>query len=184
VSTGSVVSVAAPEYVPTDTDDDARVYRSPLRPAGSWSADRPGDLGPGQPRGDGFGSQGPDQGFALTIAQGFRDRLSLAPGEHADDAIAGAAAVATKRSSWFGRAPVVHDVTIGFTVWGFLDAEPDPELVAERRRRFAEVAHPHHYAVRRSIADAVADDVLQRTADQIEADHRSDWRSLLDLDAD
>ena len=176
--------MAAPEYVPTETVDDARVYRSPLRAGGSWSADRPGDLGPGQPRGDQFGNQGPDQGFALTIAEGFRDRLHLTAEEHADDAIAGAAAVATKRSSLFGRGPVVHDVTIGFTVWGFLDAEPESELVAERRRRFAEVAHPHHYATRRSIADAVSDDVLQRTVDQIEADHRADWRSLLDLDAD
>lgn len=176
--------MAAPEYVPTETVDDARVYRAPLRPGGSWSADRPGDLGPGQPRGDQFGNQGPDQGFALTIAESFRDRLQLTAGEHADDALAGAAAVATKRSSWFGRAPVVHDVTIGLTVWGFLDAEPDPQLVTERHRRFAEVAHPHHYTARRSIADAVTDEVLQRTVEQIQDDHRADWRRLLDLDAD
>ena len=135
--------MAAPEYVPTDTGDDARVYRSPLRPGGSWTVGRPADLGPGQPRGDQFGNQGPDQGFALTIAEGFRDRLHLSEVEHADDAIAGAAAVATKRSSLFGRAPIVHDVIIGFTVWGFLDDEPDADLVTQRHRRFAEVAHPH-----------------------------------------
>jgi len=177
--------VAAPEYVPTTTtDDDARVYRGPKRLAGSWTADRPGDLGPGQPRGDQFGSPGPDQGFALTIAEGFRDRLRLSAAEHAEDAIAGAAAVATKRSSLFGRAPVVHDLTIGFTVWGFLDEEADADLVALRHARFAEVAHPHHYVARRTIADAVPDEVLLRAVGQVEADHRADWRSLLDLAAD
>jgi hypothetical protein len=176
--------VAAPEYVPTDSVDDARVYRSPLRSAGPWTADRPADLGPGQPRGDQFGSQGPDQGFALTIAEGFRDRLRLTAGEHADDAMAGAAAVATKRSSLFGRAPVVHDVTIGFTVWGLLDDEPPADLVSQRRSRFAEVAHPHRYSARRSIADAVPDDVLLRTTEQVQSDHRTDWRSLLELDRD
>lgn len=144
-------------------------------------ADRPADLGPGQPRGDGFGSPGPDQGFALTIAEGFTDRLHLAAGEHAADAIAGSVAVATKRSSLFGRAPVVHDVTIGFTVWGFLDDAPDAELVSVRTPLFAEVAHHHHYARRRVIADAVPADVLCRTPDQVAAAYRSDWRNVIDL---
>ena len=175
--------MAAPEFVPTDTTD-ARVYRSPLRVNGPWTADRPADLGPGQPRGDMFGNQGPDQGFALTIAEGLRERLHLGAAEHADDAIAGAAAVATKRSSLFGRAPAVHDVTIGLTVWGFLDGDPATELLDLRRPRFAEVAHPHRYAALRAIADAVPSDVLRRSPEQVEADHRADWRALLDLDAD
>ena len=176
--------MAGPEYVPTTVADDARVYRGPQRPAGSWTADRPADLGAGQPRGNQFGSPGPDQGFALTIADGFRDRLHLSAAEHADDAIAGACAVATKRSSIFGRAPVVHDVTIGLTVWGFLDEQADADLVAVRRPRFAEVAHHHHYVARRTIADAVPDEVLRRSVEQIVADHRADWRRLLDLGAD
>lgn len=176
--------MAAPEYVPADAVDDARVYRAPLRPGGSWTADRPADLGPGQPRGDQFGNPGPDQGFALTIAQTCREKIQLTAGEHEADVIAGCAAVATKRSSLFGRAPVIHDVTVAFTVWGFLDSEPAPELVEQRRRRFAEVAHPHHYRARRAIADAVSDDVLRRSPDQLATDHRADWTGLLDLDAD
>ena len=171
--------MAAPEYVPVDPVADARVYRAPTRTGGSWTADRPGDLGPGQPRGAGFGAPGPDQGFALTIAEGFRDRLVLAEGEQADDAIAGAVAVATRRASRFARAPTVHDLTVGFTVWGFLDEDPDPELVARRRRLFAEAAHPHHYRARRQIAAAVPAEVLSRTPEQVTSDHRADWRSLL-----
>lgn len=173
--------MAAPEYVPVVAGTDARVYKAPLRPKGSWPSNRPADLGPGQPRGARFGSPGPDQGFALTLAEGLQDRLVLAPGEHAADVLAGAAAVATKRSSRFGRAPVIHDVVIGLTVWGFLDDEADPELIEERRARFAEVAHHHRYAARRAIADAVSDEVLARSVDDIAAAHRADWRSLLDL---
>ena len=171
--------MAAPEYVPTDAVSDERVYRSPLRPRGSWTADRPGELGPGQPRGARLGSPGPDPGFAFTIAEGLRDRLRLAEGEHADDAIAGAVAVALKRSSLFGRAPVVHDVTVGLTIWGFLDEDPAPELVELRQSLFPEVAHPHHYANRRAIADAVPEEVLRRDHGLIEQEHRADWRSLL-----
>lgn len=176
--------MAAPEYVPIDGVEDERVYRGPLRPKGAWTADRPGELGPGQPRGERFGSPGPDQGFALTIAERRRDELRLVEGEHAEDVIAGAAVVATKRASLFGRAPMVHDVTVGFTVWGFLDEAPAAELVALRRARFAEVAHPHGYQARRAIADAVPEEVLRRTHGQIAEDHRADWRSLLALEGD
>jgi hypothetical protein len=176
--------VAAPEYVPIATGEDGRVYRPPLRPRRSWRADRPADLGPGQPRGDLFGSPGPDQGFALTLAERRRDELRLTDGEQADDVIVGASVVATKRSSLFGRAPAVHDVTIGLTVWGFLDDEPDAELVALRRSRFAGAAHPDHYEARRAIADAVPEDVLRHSPEQVAADHRADWRAVLDLGGD
>ena len=37
---------------------------------------------------------------------------------------AAASASALRRASMFSRAPVVHDLTIAFTIWGFLDAEP------------------------------------------------------------
>jgi hypothetical protein len=171
--------VAAPEFVPVDPVGDDRVYRGPLRPTGTRVTSRPADLGAGQPRGTQLGNQGPDQGFALTIAEGFRDRLCLAPGEHAEDAIAGAVAVATKRSSLFGRAPVVHDVVIGLTVWGLLDEDADEALVAERRSRFADIAHHHHYRERRAVADAVGDEVLRQTPDEVSAAYRADWRALL-----
>ena len=43
--------------------------------------------------------------------------------------------LALKRASLFGRAPVVHDLEVAFTIWGFLGAAP-PELVALRRPLF------------------------------------------------
>ena len=81
--------MAAPKFAPVSPVDDARVYGSPDIVPGSWTPNRPGDLIGFQPEGARLGFQGPDQGFALKIANGFRDRLRLQPGEHAADAIQG-----------------------------------------------------------------------------------------------
>jgi hypothetical protein len=173
--------VAAPRFVPTKAIDDTRIYTSPPRRPGSWLQDRPAELLAGQPRGDRLGSPGPDQGFALNIAETFRDKLSLRPGEHAADAIAGCLTVALKRASLYGRAPVVHDLRIAFTLWGFLDEQAPDELVALRRRLFEEVAHPHHYVEQREIADLVPESTLRLTPGEVTSRHGQDWRSLLDL---
>lgn len=174
----TIAVVAAPEYVPPRAIDDARIYRSAPRRAGSWTPSRPGDLPAGQPRGPRMGHPGPDQGFALLLAERLRDQLVLRPGERADDAIAGAVIVAIKRSSLFGRAPTIHDLRTAFTIWGFLD-QADDELVARRRRLFEEVANPHHYRELQAIAAAVPDEVLRLTPEEIERRHRADWRGLL-----
>ncbi len=173
--------MAAPEYVPSNPTDDPRSYRSPPRRPEPWLADRPAEMGDrGQPRSDRFGHQGPDQGYVLRLARQFDGKLHLAPDEHAEDAVAGCVAVALKRASLFGRAPVIHDLTVAFTIWGFLDEDPDPELVERRRRLFAEVRLPHHYGLQRAIADAVPDEVLRRPHTTLVEAHRADWRSLLE----
>jgi hypothetical protein len=77
---------------------------------------------------------------------------------------------------------VIHDLRVGFTVWGFLDQEAPAELVDLRRRLFAEVANPHHYAEALRIVDAVPESTLRMSPDAVERDHRADWRSLLDLE--
>ena len=61
----------------------------------SWLPERPGEMvDEGQPRGDRLGHQGPDQGYALPLARRFEGKLTLTPGEHEKDALAGAVAVA------------------------------------------------------------------------------------------
>ena len=176
--------MAAPEYVPTKPLADPRSYASPPWRGSRWYADRPGEIVGLQPVGEQLGTPGPDQGYALTLAARFTDRLHLAEGEHAADALAGAATIAMKRSGLFGRAPVVHDVTVGLTVWGFLDPSADAELVALRRERFEEVHHFVHYTELRRIADAVSDDVLRQPHTAIQAQYTRDWRSCLDLSED
>ena len=96
------------------------------------------------------------------------------PGE----VLAGAVAVALKRASLFGRAPVVHNLTVALTIWGFLGEAPAP-LVELRRPLFEEVWHPHHYAELRRIVDLVPEASLRLTPAQVTDAHRADHRGLL-----
>jgi len=169
--------MAAPEYVPRSPVDKARVYESPPWSGDRWVADRPGELSGRQPLGPRLGYPGPDQGFVLKLAREFEPRLVLTEGESADDAIAGACVVALKRASLFGRAPVVHDLTAAFTIWGFL-AEADGELVRLRRPLFEEVANPNHYTELRRVADLVPQAVLRLSHQEIAGVAASDWRAF------
>ncbi len=154
--------------------------QAPPRRPDWWRAGRAGDSDVGYDRGNLLGSQGPDQGYVYLLARRFQGQLQLAADEREEDALAGASAVALKRASLFGRAPILADLTVALTVWGFLgDASPD--LIAFRQPKFAEVANPHHYAALRRVVDMVPEDVLRRSPDDVAAAHRGDWRSLLDI---
>jgi hypothetical protein len=169
--------VTQPSFVPiVEADQVRRAYR--LRVPGIWTQSRPSELrGPSQPAGFKLGTPGPDQGFALKLARGFEDRLELAPGESAEDAMAGSTAVAMRRCARFGRAPVVHDLTFGFTLWGFLGGAPD-DLVEARGPLFRAAAP--HYQAQRAIADSVAEETLRMTPEAV-AGHLGEWRSLVVL---
>lgn len=138
-------------------------------------ADRPGDVEGGQPRGEGLGTPGPDQGYALKLARSFEGRLKLGALDE-DDVVAGCVAIASKRSGLFGRGPVVHDLTAAFTMWGFLDDSPDAELVALREELFPQVASSHHYSERREIVDLVSAEALARPHAEIITDYQTGWR--------
>lgn len=169
--------VAAPEYVPTDPMSRVRAYTSPPPRPGGWTASRPGELDGGQPEGLGLGTSGPDQGYAYKLASSFEDRVHLG-GVSWEDAKAGCTAVAMKRSALFGRAPVIHDLTAAFTIFGFLDADPAEELVEARRKHFAEVRSHHHYAERRGLVDFVETAMLRKPHTEIAAQYKADWRRL------
>lgn len=178
--------MAAPEFVPNRPTDRPRAYESAPRRMDPWAADRPGDLldKGGQPDSDAgrMGSPGPDQGYALKLVGLLRDDLHLAEGEHLADAETVAVAIGLKRASLFGRAPVIHDLRVAYTVWGLLDAAAPKELVTERVRRFEGVHHTaHHYPELRAVVDSVPADTLRLTPDEVAEAHRRDWRSLLAL---
>lgn len=172
--------MAAPKFSPVDPLDDARGYESPDHIPDPWLAVRPGDLVGRQPAGARLGSQGPDQGYALKLAARVRPELQVQVGEDVDDALAGCTAIGLRRASLFGRAPVIHDLRMALTMWGFLDADPPAELVAARRPRFEGVANTaHHYDELRAIVDAVPEATLRSTPDQVRAGYPGDWRSLV-----
>ena len=154
-------------------------YASPNVVPASWTPDRPGEIEGFQPVGARLGAQGPDQGFALTIASRLAQKLELQTGEHIDDAVRGCVGIALRRASLFSRAPVVHDVRLAFTIWGFFDAEPPSELVERRRELFEGVANVnHHYTEGRIIADLVPESTLRLTPEQAAVEYPAGWRAL------
>lgn len=171
--------MAAPEYVPS-APTTKRHYSSPPQRAGKGKADRPGEsFGTISSDTGRLGAQGPDQGFALTLTSLFDTKIILQDGEYRGDVDAGCVGVATKRASLFHRAPVIHDLRIAYTLFGFLDENANSELLAFRKEAFAEIHYSFHYFERRAIADMVSTDVLMQNPDQVAMRYNKDWRDQL-----
>jgi hypothetical protein len=166
-----------PDYVPVSAADRVRpVERLPV--ARAWKADRPSDEANARvPTGPRFGRTGPDLGYGLKLARRFDDRLELAEGESAHDAVAGCFAVGSRRAALFGRAPVIYDLEFAFTLWGCLGGAP-AELVAYRVPLFRGAGHD--YWIQRDIADRTRDETLRLTPALVRA-RLTDWRSLMNV---
>ena len=167
--------MAQPDFVPVTGAD--RVRESERMPvAKPWTTDRPGEISRLRPpKGERFGVPGPDQGYGLVLARRLVDKLELAEHEHAEDAVAGCLGVALKRAALFGRAPVIYDFELAYTLWGFLGGAPR-ELVAFRRKLFEGASH--HYWDQREIVDRVPAGTLRMTPAQVR-EGLSDWKSLI-----
>lgn len=170
--------MAAPRTART-SDRSPRYYSSPDVVPEAWLPDRPGVVDGLQPEGPLLGAQGPDQGYALTLARRLSPKLRLQPGERLDDAVRGCVLIALRRASLFSRAPVVHDVNLAFTIWGFFDEQPPADLLARRRELFEGVGNVlHHYAEGRVIADLVPVATLRLTPSEVSAAYPTRWREL------
>jgi len=146
-----------PNFVPITEADQIRPALQ-LETPGHWLAIRPAEIQiPRRQGGRGTGTPGPDQGFALRLAKGFKSKLRLSADENSEDVMVGCALVGSKRSGIFGRAPSVYDVNVAFTVFGFLLDAPQ-EFLEWRRPLFRSASHD--YVVQRAIVDLVSEDVL------------------------
>lgn len=107
-----------------------------------WRFDRPAELARDYNLSykSGMGDIGPDQGFAIKLAKRVADRIILEKGEHSDDVLAGMVAIALRRASLFGRAPVFSDVILAGKLFGYFDEVRD-ELLQYRKGLFSGVAH-------------------------------------------
>ena len=170
--------MAAPRFAPVPAAEPARSYDSPDHVPDAWEPDRPAEIEGRQPVGERLGYQGPDQGYVITLAERARTRVRVQAGESVDDALRGCSLVALRRASLYGRAPVVHDLTLALTVWGFLDTNPPADLVAARRELFVGVHHAHHYAEGRRIADMVPESTLRLSPEAAAARMPGAWREL------
>jgi hypothetical protein len=172
------LAMAAPRSAPAGARESHH-YSSPDVVPAAWSPDRPGMVDGLQPVGPRMGTQGPDQGFALRIAERLVPKIRLQGRERLDDAIRGCLGIALRRASLFGRAPVLNDLTIAFTIWGFLDEHPPEDLIARRPQLFEGVGNVHHhYAEGRAIADSVPESTLRMTPDQVASAYPARWREL------
>ena len=171
--------MAIDPYVTVDPQDAPRA-RLPIPPARGWRPARPGDLDPVVGvgcQGILFGTPGPDSGYALTLALRFRDRIKVRGPETVGDAEALAAGLAMRRAALLGRAPIMSDLEVGFTLFGWL-GDPPQELV--EWRRFAVAGVEHDDARRLALIDSVPDDVLRLGAEEV-GGRLAEWRRLVGL---
>ena len=156
-----------PTFAPIPAEDEVRPGYRP-GPARPWVPSRPGELvlaGPGAEasaggaRLAGRGVPGPDQGYALRLAERIEGRLVLVSGERTDDVLAGAVALALRRAALFGRAPVVADLEVALGLFGFLAPAP-AGLVEARRAVFGGLGHDEWR--RRALANGVDEAALRR----------------------
>jgi len=170
--------MAAPKSAPAGARE-TNYYKSPDVVPAAWSPERPGVVDGLQPVGRRMGAQGPDQGFALTIAERLSPKIHLQGRERLDDAIRGCLGIALRRASLFSRAPVVHDLTIAFTIWGYFDEDPPDDLIGRRPQLFEGVGNVnHHYAEGRAIADLVPESTLRMTPGAVAEAYPARWREL------
>lgn len=172
--------MAVDPYVPTRPEDAPRRSVA-IPPAVGWKAVRPGDLDPAEPirkKGNLFGTPGPDSGYALTLAEGFHDRINPVFPETVHDAEALAAQFAMRRGGVLGRAPIQLDVELGLTLFGWL-GDPPADLVEWRRLAVANAAHD--YARRTTLIEAIPEWVVRHRVDDIRA-RMGEWRHLLGLE--
>ena len=171
--------MAAPRFSPVPSAEKVRTYESPEHVPEPWTSSRPSDIEGRQPSGTHLGYQGPDQGYVMTLAAIMEPHLKVHAGEVVTDALKGCSLIALRRASLYGRAPVIHDLKLALTIWGFLDDNPPSDLLATRRDLFEGVRNTlHHYGAGRSIADLVPEATLRMTPEAAAAQMPASWREL------
>ena len=171
--------MAAPKFAPVPPATPTRGYRSPDVVPSPWSSQRPAEIRGRQPEADGLGHQGPDQGYALALAERLRPQVKVQPGELVDDALRGSLNIALRRAALYGRAPVIHDLRLALTIWGWLDSDPPADLLERRHALFEGLANViHHYSEGRRLVDLVPESTLRLTPQAVATRWRTDWRQL------
>lgn len=142
-----------------------------------WVAERPGELLYGQPQGAMLGSQGPGQGYALTLLRAAKAWLQYGPLEKPADGDALLSALAMRRASLYGRAPTMHDIKFAAAILGMDGKGTDAQI--DWRTQVGRGAHHHTDEVHHAI-DGVSDDTLKQPLDKVLG---RQWEANLGLDA-
>lgn len=172
--------MAISSYVPVDPRHHPRDYESSPRRGNGWRLDRPGEIVPDEmPQGGLYGNHGPDIGYAYSLVHLVSDKVKVNAGEHREDAEAGGIAVAMRRAARLGRAPILADLDVAFTIWGFYDDQPPSGLRVLRAEMFEGArGELHGYDLRREIANVVSEHALSMTPAAVRAAYAQDWAGL------
>jgi hypothetical protein len=147
-----------PKFTPVLIEDEVR-RATKLAPPRPWSPHRPSEFRPGpRPSGGASGAPGPDQGYALGLAERLRPRIVVGEGERVDDAIAAALAIGLRRAAIFGRAPVSADLEFALGALGFL-SEVDAATATRRQKLISGLSHD--YFRQRRLADVCDETALR-----------------------
>jgi len=172
--------MAISSYVPADPRTHPRRYESSPRRGNGWYLHRPGEIVPdAMPEGGLYGNHGPDIGYAYKIVHRLAHKVKVTSGENHEDAEAGAIAVAMRRAALMGRAPILADLDVAFTIWGFYDDQPPSGLRVLRAEMFEGAREElHGYDLRREIANVVSEHALRMTPAAVTAAYAQDWAGL------
>jgi hypothetical protein len=147
-----------PKFTPILIEDEVR-KAAKLEVPRPWSPHRPSEFKPGKrPIRGASGAPGPDQGYALTLAERLVPRVVLGAGERVEDALAAALAIGLRRAASFGRAPVSTDLEFALGALGFL--APVDEATATRRQKLIS-GLSHDYFRQRQLADSCDAEALR-----------------------
>jgi hypothetical protein len=170
--------VSAPKFVPTKAVRvTPAVYESPPARFDGWTATRPGDGGLAE--GAQLGSQGPDQGFAYSLVDTVKTKVTLRDDEHWADASILIATIGLRRASIYGRAPAIYDIRFAMALFGYDDASVDEALVDYRRAAAEEVSHSHHYGRLRDAVDRIGAETLAMRPADVASARAHDWQALV-----
>src|ERR1700722_17278875 len=99
-----------PKFTPVLIEDEVRKATKLAVPR-PWSPHRPSEFRPGpRPSGGASGTPGPDQGYALGLAERLAPTFVLGEHERIEDALAASVAIGLRRAASYGRAPVSGDI--------------------------------------------------------------------------
>jgi hypothetical protein len=156
--------MAQPKFAPITQGAEARPsYRLDIPKP--WKFSRPAELSRDYSLSyrSGMGDTGPDQGFALKLANRVSDKLILTPEEDKKDVLAGLTAIALRRASLFGRAPVITDILLAAKLFGYLE-DSRQELLDHRRQLFFGVSHDQYKE--RNLVALIPEKALMATPDK------------------
>jgi hypothetical protein len=151
--------MAQPSFSPVTIKDKVGHYH-PLENPERMSFSRPAEL-----RGQNpspipalSGNPGPDQGYALKLANELINQLNIKTEQNVADVKYALVIFALKRASLFGRAPVKKDLECGAFLLGYLSEDLEPDFIKKRSELIKGLAHNYEY--QRRFASLLTEEIL------------------------